>query len=77
MIIVDDLSFTYTGTDKLAVKQLSFEIQKGGIWGFLGPSGAGKSTTQKIYYADNLIFSPNYTIKQNSLTILHYYSSCY
>lgn len=48
MITVNDLNFTYTGTNKPAVKNLNFEIAKGEIFGFLGPSGAGKSTTQKI-----------------------------
>lgn len=31
-----------------AVKNLSFEIKKGEIFGFLGPNGAGKTTTIKI-----------------------------
>ncbi len=48
MITVENLSFTYAGTDTPAVKGISFEIQPGEIFGFLGPSGAGKSTTQKI-----------------------------
>lgn len=48
MIEVSDLSFQYTATEKLAVKSLSFGIEKGEIFGFLGPSGSGKSTTQKI-----------------------------
>ncbi len=48
MITVQDLSFAYAGTTTPAVKNLSFEIEKGEIFGFLGPSGAGKSTTQKI-----------------------------
>jgi fluoroquinolone transport system ATP-binding protein len=30
------------------VKNVSFEVKKGEIFGFLGPSGAGKSTTQNI-----------------------------
>ena len=30
------------------LKDISFEIQQGEIFGFLGPSGAGKSTTQKV-----------------------------
>ncbi len=48
MITVQDLQYTYTGTAVPAVKNLSFSIQSGEIFGFLGPSGAGKSTTQKI-----------------------------
>ena len=50
MINVENLTFTYTGTNKPAIKNLSFAIQPGEIFGFLGPSGAGKSTTQKILF---------------------------
>ena len=31
-----------------AVKDLSFKIETGGIYGFLGPNGAGKSTTMNM-----------------------------
>ena len=48
VISVKDLSFTYAGSDKAAVRTLNFDIARGEIFGFLGPSGAGKSTTQKI-----------------------------
>ena len=48
MIHVKDLSFSYTGDERCAVKNISFDIEKGEIFGFLGPSGAGKSTTQGI-----------------------------
>jgi fluoroquinolone transport system ATP-binding protein len=48
MIEVIQLTFTYLGADKPAIRSLNFDIQKGEIFGFLGPSGAGKSTTQKI-----------------------------
>lgn len=48
MITVENLSFTYHGTDQPAVRSLDFAIRPGEIFGFLGPSGAGKSTTQKI-----------------------------
>jgi fluoroquinolone transport system ATP-binding protein len=48
MIEVNHLTFTYTGSDQPAIRDLNFSIQKGEIFGFLGPSGAGKSTTQKI-----------------------------
>ena len=32
----------------LAVDHLSFQVDKGQIYGFLGPNGAGKSTTMNI-----------------------------
>ena len=34
--------------DFQAVKDVSFTVQKGDIYGFLGPNGAGKSTTLRI-----------------------------
>ena len=34
--------------DHTAVDHLSFEIEKGKIYGFLGPTGAGKSTTMNL-----------------------------
>lgn len=48
MIFIKELSFTYPKSSMAAVQAISFEVQKGEIFGFLGPSGAGKSTTQKI-----------------------------
>ena len=46
MISVRHLTKRY-GTHT-AVSDLSFEIEKGQIYGFLGPNGAGKSTTMNI-----------------------------
>ena len=34
--------------DHVAVKNLSFTVEEGQIYGFLGPNGAGKSTTMNI-----------------------------
>ncbi len=48
MITVQNLYHSYNKDDRYAVKNVSFEVQKGEIFGFLGPSGAGKSTTQGI-----------------------------
>lgn len=50
MIQVENLTFTYAGTNQPAIKDLNFAVQPGEIFGFLGPSGAGKSTTQKILF---------------------------
>ena len=46
MIKAENLSFSYT--HKPFIKSISFEVERGEIFGFLGPSGAGKSTLQKI-----------------------------
>jgi fluoroquinolone transport system ATP-binding protein len=48
MIDVSNLSYTYKKGTVKAVNDVSFQIGKGEIFGFLGPSGAGKSTTQAI-----------------------------
>lgn len=48
MIQVRNLSYTYPGSKEPALKEISFDIERGEIFGFLGPSGAGKSTTQKV-----------------------------
>lgn len=46
MVKVENISKRYG--DHYAVKNLSFEIEKGQVYGFLGPNGAGKSTTMNI-----------------------------
>lgn len=48
MIKVENLHHSYKNDEVYAVKDASFEIPEGEIFGFLGPSGAGKSTTQGI-----------------------------
>ena len=46
MIEVKNLTKRYGG--HTAIKQLSFTVEPGKIYGFLGPNGAGKSTTMNI-----------------------------
>ena len=46
MIKVENLTKRYAG--HTAIKDLSFEVDKGEIVGFLGPNGAGKTTTMRI-----------------------------
>jgi fluoroquinolone transport system ATP-binding protein len=48
MITVKNLSYSYNRDGNFAVKNISFEVEKGETFGFLGPSGAGKSTTQGV-----------------------------
>lgn len=48
MIQVEKLSYSYTHKEPYAVRDISFQVKEGEIFGFLGPSGAGKSTTQGI-----------------------------
>jgi len=46
MIEVENLTKKYG--ELIAVKNLSFKVEEGKIWGFLGPNGAGKTTTMRI-----------------------------
>jgi ABC-2 type transport system ATP-binding protein len=45
-IVVQELTKHYQ--DVTAVDRISFEVEKGEIFGFLGPNGAGKTTTIRI-----------------------------
>jgi len=46
MIKVDGVTKKYPG--RLAVDNISFEVNRGEIVGFLGPNGAGKTTTMRL-----------------------------
>ena len=47
MLKIEHLTKKYKNSDKLSVNDLSIELKKGEIFGFLGKNGAGKSTTIK------------------------------
>lgn len=46
-VIADSLSKAYT-QGKKAVRNVSFSLEQGEVFGFLGPNGAGKTTTVKL-----------------------------
>ncbi|MDN6195795.1 MAG: ABC transporter ATP-binding protein [Atopostipes suicloacalis] len=48
MIQVKNLYHSYNKNGTFQVKDVSFKVKDGEIFGFLGPSGAGKSTVQNI-----------------------------
>ncbi len=48
MIEVKNIFYSYRKNDDYAVNDVSFNIAKGEVFGFLGPSGAGKTTTQGV-----------------------------
>jgi fluoroquinolone transport system ATP-binding protein len=62
MITVENLNFRYHKSDQLVLKDVSFDVKNGEIFGFLGPSGAGKSTTQKVLNGILKNFSGNVVV---------------
>ena len=46
LLSVDNLSKKFDSFE--AVKDLTFSVNKGDIYGFLGPNGAGKSTSLRM-----------------------------
>ncbi|MFD1708352.1 ATP-binding cassette domain-containing protein [Siminovitchia sediminis] len=46
--IIDVQGLAKTFSDQPALNNVSFQVKKGEIFGFLGPSGSGKTTTIKI-----------------------------
>lgn len=48
--IVDIQNFTMKFGDKVAVKDLSFQVFRGEVFGFLGSNGSGKTTTLRALF---------------------------
>ncbi len=46
--MIEVTSLTKKYGDQVAVDHISFQVEKGQIYGFLGPNGAGKSTTMNM-----------------------------
>lgn len=73
-IEVKNLSKIYTekkiinDEKKIAVNDISFEIEKGEVFGLLGPNGAGKTTT--IEMLSTLLTPIAGTIKINNMDII-------
>lgn len=44
VVVLDQVSYQYPQTDKLALRDLSIEIESGEFVGVIGPTGAGKTT---------------------------------
>lgn len=66
MIKVENLVKKYG--NHVAVDNLSFEVEKGQIFGFLGPNGAGKTTTMNIM--TGYIAATDGTVEINGFDIL-------
>ena len=66
-IVASDL--TRTHGDILAVDHVSFDVQRGEIFGYLGPNGAGKTTTIKML--TGLLRPTEGTAQVNGYDILH------
>ncbi|MCJ8503969.1 ABC transporter ATP-binding protein [Kocuria flava] len=55
--VIEVRNLTKRYKDKLALDDVSFDVQKDTIYGFLGRNGAGKTTTMSILTAQNLATS--------------------
>jgi fluoroquinolone transport system ATP-binding protein len=68
MIEVKGLTYTYPGGKSEALKDVSFEVKPGEIFGFLGPSGAGKSTAQKVLTGQLTGYKGNVTVMDRDVS---------
>lgn len=70
MIRVENLFYQYPKNEAPTLKDTSFEVRKGEVFGFLGPSGAGKSTLQKILTGTLTNYRGDVSVMNHSLTHL-------
>lgn len=68
MITVERLFYRYPRNTVDTLKDVSFTVGKGEVFGLLGPSGAGKSTLQKILTGTLSGFQGEVTIQGSPLT---------
>ena len=47
-LIIQTKNLNFNFAQQKVLDQLSLEVPKGGIYGFLGPNGSGKTTTIKL-----------------------------
>lgn len=55
-IDLDKVSFTYTGSKKAALYELTISLEQGKVYGLMGPNGSGKTTLANLLVG----FIPNY-----------------
>lgn len=73
----DDVSFSYGNNNTYALKNISFELNKGGSVAFVGGSGSGKSTAAKLVaglYNESLGNIYYGSAKKNELKKSYFYS---
>jgi ABC-2 type transport system ATP-binding protein len=66
-ILIETLSLEKNYGEKVAVKNVSFAVEAGEVFGFLGPNGAGKTTTIKMIVG--LLKPSSGTVKINSFDV--------
>ncbi len=76
MSIIEVKNLTKKFGDFTAVKDVSFSVEKGGIFAFLGPNGAGKSTTIKMLTTlltptSGELFIDGHDVKKNPREVRH------
>lgn len=47
-VVVENISMSYNSGNVLALDQVSFSVEKGGLFGLIGPDGAGKTSMFRI-----------------------------